>query len=427
MNRPSRRTFLLGTASAAVATFSYAHGATLAPSERLRVGAVGIAGQGFGDLRAIAAGGAEVVALCDVHESRKEVQDQRKHFSKAKFYTDFRKMIAAGGLDAVMVATPDHSHFTATRAALDAGLHAFCEKPLTHTVQEARIVADLAKKKKLVTQMGTQIHAEPNYRRVVEIIQSGAIGGVKEVHTFVGKDWGGGDRPKGKLEVPAGLDWDLWIGPAPMRPYNRGYVPAEWRRWWDFGGGTLNDMACHHMDLPFWALNLKHPTAVKAEGPPVHPEGAAHWLHVTYEFPARGDMPAVALHWHDGAAADRIKKKLGISWEDGSLFIGTKGRMLATYGKYKLLPEKEFAGYKPPKPTIPNSIGHYKEWVQACKTGGPTTCNFEYSGALTETVLLGTVAYRLGKPFKWDAMELKASEAGAEKFIKKEYRKGWGV
>ncbi len=427
MTQPSRRTFLLGTATATAALYSYTHGAEDAPSERVRVGAVGIAGQGFGDLRAIAGGGAEVVALCDVHESRDQVKEQRKHFAKAKFYTDFRKMIEAGGLDAVMVATPDHTHFTATRAALEAGLHAFCEKPLAHTVQEARILADLAAKKKRVTQMGTQIHAGGNYRRVVEIIQSGAIGDVTEVHTFVGKDWGGGDRPRGEAKVPAGLDWDLWIGPAPMRPFAAGsYAPAEWRRWWDFGGGTLNDMACHHMDLPFWALGLKHPTKVSAEGPPPHAEGAAHELHVTWEF-VRADKPNLTLHWHDGAAASRLKKAQGIKFGDGNLFIGTKGKMFADYGSYKLFPEADFKGFTPPKKTIPDSIGHYKEWVQACKTGGATTCNFAYSGALTECVLLGTVAYRLGKPFTWDGAKLKASEPGAEKYIKKEYRKPWSA
>ncbi|MBY0231290.1 MAG: Gfo/Idh/MocA family oxidoreductase [Gemmataceae bacterium] len=424
MSLPSRRTFVLGSTAAIV---SFAHGADPAPSERLRVGAVGIDGQGFGDLRQIASGGAEVVALCDVHESRKGVQAQRDHFKKAKFHRDFRKMIEAGGLDAVMVATPDHTHYTATKAALEAGLHAFCEKPLTHTVQEARLIAELAKKKNRVTQMGSQIHASGNYRRVVEAIRSGVIGDVAEVHTFVGKEWGGGDRPKGALPVPAGLDWDLWLGPAPERPFNRGYVPQDWRRWWDFGGGTLNDMACHHMDLPFWALELRHPTHVKASGPPVHPEGAAHKLEVQYKFPARGKLPAVTLTWHDGGPRPAIMKEKGLEWGDGNLFIGSKGMMLADYGSFRLLPEADFKGWKAPKRAIPESVGHYKEWVQACKTGGATTCNFDYSGALTECVLLGTVSYRSGKEFDWDAKNLKASEAEAQKFVSKEYRKPWSA
>ncbi|MFQ3592696.1 MAG: Gfo/Idh/MocA family oxidoreductase, partial [Gemmataceae bacterium] len=382
LSQPSRRTFLLNSASTTVALCSYHHGSIAAPSERLRVGAIGIAGQGYGDLRAIAAAGAEIVGLCDVHESRKEVQDQIKHFSKAKFYTDFRKMIDAGGLDAVMIATPDHTHATATWFALNADLHVFCEKPLTHTVHEARAVAELASRKKRVTQMGTQIHAGNNYRRVVELIQSGAIGDVTEVHTFVGKDWGGGDRPQMGQPVPKGLDWDLWLGPAPERPYHSTYVPFNWRRFWDFGGGTLNDMACHHMDLPFWALKLRYPTRVEANGPPVHPETAANWLQVTYDFPARAKMPALKLFWYDGIKRPKYFDDPSFpKWGDGNLFVGTKGMLLANYGRYKLLPEKQYKDFVPPKPSIPNSIGHYKEWVEACKTGGPTTCNFDYSGA----------------------------------------------
>lgn len=427
-NRPTRRHFLLGTAGATVAMLSYTDGSRAAPSERIRLGAVGIAGQGFGDLRSIAAAGAEVVALCDVHEGRGEVIAQAKHFSKAKFYTDYRKMIAAGGLDAVMVATPDHTHAPATVAALEADLHVFCEKPLTHTVAEARFVAELARKKKRVTQMGTQIHASSNYRRVVELIRAGAIGDVTEAHSWVGKAWGGdGKRPAG-TDAPKGLAWDLWLGPASERPYSPAYVPAGWRRHWEFGGGTLNDMACHHMDLPFWALGLTHPTRVSAEGPEVSVETAPQSLRVHYDFPARDKMPAVKLTWHDGGKRPKYFDDPAFpKWGDGNLFVGTKGMLLADYGRYKLLPEKDYKEFVAPKKSIPDSIGHYKEWVEACKTGGPTTCNFDYSGGLTEAVLLGTVAYRLGKPFEWDAKNLKASEAGAERYIRKEYRKGWQV
>jgi predicted dehydrogenase len=427
-HRPTRRHFLLGTASATAALLSYTDGSRAAPSERVRVGAVGIAGQGFGDLRALAKGGAEIVALCDAHEGRKEVGAQRDHFKSAKFFTDFRKMIDAGGLDAVMVATPDHTHAPATVAALEADLHVFCEKPLTHTVAEARFVAQLAKRKKRVTQMGTQIHAGGNYRRVVELIRAGAIGDVTEVHTWVGKAWGGDGKRPASADVPKGLDWDVWLGPAAERPYSPGYVPASWRRYWDFGGGTLNDMACHHMDLPFWALGLTHPTRVAAEGPPPSNETAPQSLRVFYDFPARDKMPAVKLTWHDGGVRPKYFDDPAFpKWGDGNLFVGTKGMLLADYGRYKLLPEKDFKGFAAPKKTIPDSIGHYKEWVEACKTGGPTTCNFEYSGALTESVLLGTVAYRSGKPFDWDGKTMKANEPGAQRLISKEYRKGWKV
>lgn len=414
----SRRHFLLTTTAASFAG--------LAPSERLRVGAVGIAGQGASDLGQIAAAGAEIVALCDVDENRKEVGKWREKFGKAKFYADFRKMIDASGLDAVMVATPDHTHAAATLAALNADLHVYCEKPLTHTVEEARLVAKTAAKRKRVTQMGTQIHEGENYRRVVELIQGGAIGPVREAHVWVAKDWGGGRRPKDTPPVPKGLHWDLWLGPAAERPYHPSYLPANWRRFWDFGGGTLNDMACHYVDLPFWALKLRHPTRVEAEGPPADAVATAHSLTVRYDFPARGDMPACKLHWYDGGPKPKVSGfKLPEKWGDGVLFVGDKGMLLANYGRRILLPVEKFKDFTPPKPTIAKSVGHYKEWVQACKTGGPTTCNFDYSGALTETVLLGTVAYRLGKPFAWDGAKLEASEPDAEKYIRKAYRKGW--
>ena len=441
-SRVNRRFFLLSAAAAGAAGFgvrpSLAFAKKLAPSERLRVGAIGIAGQGGSDLSAIAAAGAEIVALCDVHEGRVEVRnkkkvypiaEQRKTYPKAKFYTDFRKMIDAGGLDAVMVGTPDHTHAHPTAMALKNDLHVFCEKPLTHTVAEARLVAQLAAKHKRVTQMGTQIHSGENYRRVVELVQSGAIGEVKEVHVWVSTAWGGKEdaaRPKDSPKVPEGLDWKLWQGPALERPYHPTYVPFYWRRWWAYGGGTLNDMDCHYMDLPFWALGLRHPTHVEAEGPKVNPEMAPLGLTVRYNFPARGKQPACKLTWYDaGKKPKLVTDGTALNWGSGVLFVGSKGMLQADYGRRQLLPEKQFKGFKAPKPTIANSVGHYKEWVEACKSGGKTTCSFDYSGALTEAVLLGTVAYRLGKGFDWDAEKLKASEAGAEKYIRKEYRKGW--
>lgn len=410
----TRRRFLQTTAAAFTSGMVRAQ----APSERLRVGVIGVAGQGSYNL-GNAANAADIAALCDVDEKR--AGTARERFPQAKFYTDFRQLIEQKGLDAVVIATPDHTHAPAAAAALKAGLHVYCEKPLTHTVHEARVITELAAKHKRVTQMGTQIHAGANYRRVVELIQGGAIGTVKDVHVWCGKSWGGGDRPKETPPVPAGLHYDLWLGPAKERPYHPAYIPFNWRKWWDFGGGTLADMACHHMDLPFWALKLRHPTKVSAEGPPPHAETASVWTIVKYEF------PGVQLTWYDGgkrpAQLDGLPK-----WGDGCLFIGDKGMLLADYGNHRLLPEKQFEGFTPPKPTIPNSIGHHKEWVEACKTGGTTTCNFDYSGALTESVLLGNVAYRLGKPITWDAANLKAvGEPEAERFLRKEYRSGWSL
>jgi predicted dehydrogenase len=397
-----------------------------AANERLHVGVIGVAGQGGSDMNQVAQAGAAIVALCDVDEKRAGAA--RERFPEASFYTDFRRLIDQKGLDAVVVGTPDHTHAVATMAALKAGLHVYCEKPLTHTVVEARLVAETAANHKRVTQMGTQIHGGDNYRRVVELIQGGAIGPVTEVHVWCAKVHAGGDRPKDTPPVPEGLHYDLWLGPAPYRPYHPSFIPFHWRGWWDFGGGTLADMACHYMDLPFWALKLRHPTTVAAEGSsPVHPDSAAKWLMVHYEFPARGLLPPVKLTWYDGGKRPKLfaEGKLP-KWGDGVLFVGEKGMLLADYNKRQLLPERDFAGFTPPQPTIPNSIGHYREWVEACKTGGPTTCNFDYSGALTEAVLLGNVAYRLGKPLTWDAKQLRATnEPEAEKFLRTEYRKPW--
>jgi predicted dehydrogenase len=445
----SRRRFL--QASAVAGAFGFWPGPAQAEdkkkqsaNDKLHVGVIGIAGQGAYDLNEVyASGGAEIVALCDViegptgagldtnprlRERGEQVAKTRERFPHAKFYSDFRKLLEQPGLDAAVIATPDHTHAVATMAALKSGLHVYCEKPLTHTVSEARRVAETAAKNKRVTQMGTQIHAGGNYRRVVELIQSGAIGPVKEVHVWCQKTYPGGNRPKDKPPVPEGFYWEHWLGPAPSRPYHPVYLPFDWRGWWDFGGGTLADMACHYTDLPFWALKLRHPTSVHAEGTPhpADPEGAAQWLIVHYEFPARDDLPPVKLTWYDGGKRPKHFKDQNLpSWGDGVLFVGEKGMLLADYGNHKLLPEKDFDGFKPPKPFIKDSIGHHKEWVEACKTGGQTTCNFQYSGALTEAVLLGNVSYRCGKPFSWDAKNLRASEPEAGRYIQHQYRKGW--
>lgn len=419
-SRLSRRRFLqTGSAAALSASMMLAEDKKPPASERLRVGIIGVAGKGESNWQAVAAAGAEIAAICDVDETRID-KIQMAH-PKAVFFTDFRELIDAKGIDAVVVSTPDHMHAPPTLMAMRAGLHVFCEKPLTHTVKEARLVAETAAKHKRVTQMGTQIHAGDNYRRVVELIQSGAIGKVIEVHTWVNTSYNGnGKRPK-EDPIPKTLNWDLWKGPALDRPYSKAYVPFWWRRYWAFGGGALNDMACHHMDLPFWALKLRHPTKVSAEGSPPTDETCSEWTIVNYEF------PEVKLTWYDGSKQPPLLKGLKkTDWSAGNLFIGEKGMLLADYGRRLLLPEDKFKGFEPPKPSIPNSVGHYKEWVEACKTGGPTTCNFDYSGALAECVMLGTVSYRSGKGFEWDAAAMKTKGAPeAEKFLSKEYRKGW--
>ncbi len=386
---------------------------------------VGTANRALASVNAVA--NENVVALCDVDKGFLDKAGEQ--FPNARLYRDYREMFEKeSDLDAVTVGTTDHHHAPASIRAIRAGLHVYCEKPLTHTVFEARLLADEAKKRGLATQMGTQIHAGENYRRVVEIIQSGAIGDVTEVHVWVGKGWGGGELPEVTADPPAHLDWDLWLGPAPVRPYAEGrYHPAQWRRWWAFGNGTLGDMACHYMDLPFWALKLRHPTTCEAEGPEVHPETCPQGLIVRYQYPQREELSPVKLTWYDG---NLIPKEVAGERVPGSgvMFVGTEGKMFADYNRYRLYPTDKYAKFEPPTKSIPSSIGHHNEWIKACKDGSPTTCNFDYSGALTEAVLLGTVAYRLGTKLDWDAATLKATNCPeADKLVDKEYRAGWEV
>ena len=425
-HRRSNRRDFLRTASVGAAAVGFwtsrSVAASQAANEKLNVGCVGVANRATSNVNGVS--GENIVALCDIDDNF--LNAAAKRHSKAKRYNDFRKMLEQKNIDAVVVSTADHVHAPASVGAMKLGKHVYCEKPLTHSVYEARVCAETAKKMKVATQMGTQIHAGENYRRVVEIIRSGAIGDVTEVHSWVGKAWGGGERPKGSRPVPKHLHWDLWLGPAPERPYYPGvYHPANWRRWWDFGGGTLGDMACHIMDLPFWALELRHPLTVEAVGPEPHPETCPTGLVIHYTFPRGEGKEPLKLTWHDGSK--RPRTLAGHSMPGmGSLFIGTKGQLFSDYGRYKLYPEAEFKDFKPPKQTIPRSIGHYAEWIKACKDGSPTTCNFDYSGALTEAVLLGNVAYRTGEKLKWDGKELKATNTDkAAQFVRREYRKGW--
>lgn len=393
-------------------------------NEKLRILCIGTANRAANDIDGVKS--ENIVGLCDIDQNY--LDRAAAKFPNAKQYVDYREMIdkEASTADAVVVGTPDHHHAPATYRAIQAGLHAYCEKPLTHTIEEARLLAEAAKDKGVVTQMGTQIHAESNYRRVVEIIQAGVIGDVSEVHVWVGKGWGGGERPENAEKPPKHLSWDLWLGPAPERPYASGrYHPAQWRRWWDFGQGTLGDMGCHYMDLPFWALGLRHPVECNATAPPLHPETCPLGMSVQYKFPALDGRPAVDLTWYDGNMTPRVVAGERVKGS-GVMFVGSEGKLFANYTNYKLFPQDQFQSFEPPEQTIPNSIGHHAEWIQACKTGGTTTCNFDYSGALTEAVLLGNVAYRVGKKIQWDAKTLTATNCPeADAFIRKDYRSGW--
>jgi predicted dehydrogenase len=429
----SRRSFLkLSTATAASLYVSgLSARETRNPLEKLNIACIGTANRARADINGVVH--ENIVALCDVdtdYLGRCSAWFKEKGHGTPSLHGDYRDMLAdaADSFDAVVVGTTDHHHAPATIRALRAGKHVYCEKPLTHTVAEARLIAETAKEMGVATQMGTQIHAEANYRRCVEIIQGGVIGDVTEAHVWVNKAWGGGDLPKKADPVPKTLDWDMWLGPAPERPFAAGrYHPANWRRWWDFGQGTLGDMACHYMDLPFWALKLRHPTHCQAKGAEVHPETCPLGLIVEYDFPARDDMGPVKLTWYDG---DLVPKKINGQPvpANGIMFVGTDGMMFASYSNYRLFPADKFSGFTPPEKSIPDSIGHHNEWIKACKDGSPTTCNFNYSGALTETVLLGNVAYRSGEGFDWDGKSLTPVNASkAARYVTKEYRSGWEV
>ncbi|MEO1617314.1 MAG: Gfo/Idh/MocA family oxidoreductase [Planctomycetota bacterium] len=438
MSRPlqqsaNRRRFLQSGTGAALAMSGVGfHGSTRlkaseSPNERLQLLCVGVANRAAANLDGV--NSQQLIGLCDVDANFLSAA-AKKHPS-AKTFGDYREMIdqLSGEADAIVVSTADHHHAPAALAGMNRGLHCYCEKPLTHTIEEARLMAKVATSKKLATQMGTQIHAGENYRRVVERIRSGVLGQIERVHVWVGKGWGGGERPETGDPVPKHLNWDQWIGPAPMRPYAKGrYHPAQWRRWWDFGQGTLGDMGCHYMDLPFWALGLRAPAKVVAEGPDVHPETCPLGLVVHYDFEASDSHGPLRMTWYDG---DRSPKKLEGLRDDqvpssGVLFVGSEGMMVATYGGYRLFPEEKFKESTEPARSIPRSIGHHAEWLEACRTGSPTTCNFDYSGALTECVLLGNVAYRLNQEILWDADQLRVTNApAAERLIRKEYRDGW--
>jgi predicted dehydrogenase len=398
-------------------------------SKKLRVAVIGVAHRGGANLNGVA--GENIVALCDADETLLDKAAAR--FPKAKKFVDFRQMLdqVEREIDAVVVSTPDHTHAPASAMAIRLGKHCYCEKPLTHSVYETRTVTELAKKHKVATQIGTQIHAGDNYRRVVELVQSGAIGPIGEVHVWSAVSYGKGEgRPTDKPPVPKGLHWDLWLGPAPERPYHPCYVPGKWRGWWDFGNGGLGDFGCHYMDLPFWALKLRYPTSVECmEGPVPHPETTSPGLVIRYEYAARGPLPPLTLTWYDGGRRPkRLQEENLPDWKSGVLFVGSKGMLQADYNRNVLLPEAQFKDFQRPAPSIAPSIGHHAEWILACKTGSPTTCAFDYSGPLSEAALLGNVAHRAKSKLVWNAAELKAVNCpAADQFLKREYRKGWSL
>jgi predicted dehydrogenase len=439
----SRRDFLGGAAAAAAFTIVPRHvlggSGNKAPSEKLNIAGIGVGGQGAGDIGAVSS--QNIVALCDVDWKRAEGTFRR--YPKAKKYRDFRKMLDKEdkNIDAVIVATPDHIHAPASMAAIKRGKHVYCEKPLTHSVYEARKVAEAARKHKVATQMGNQGQASTQTRLMCEMVWDGAIGPVREVHVWTDRPnrglnavyWPQGvDRPKETPPVPETLDWDLWLGPAPNRPYHPAYLPFNWRGWWDFGTGAMGDIGCHALDPIFRALKLGAPTSVEGISTLVNTETYPLSSKIHYEFPARGDMPPVKVVWYDGGMRPPRPEELEDGRQVGSngkLFIGDKGKMLSE----RIIPESKMKEYGKPPEMIPRSPGHHVEWIQACKGGKPAGSNFDHAGPLAEAVLLGNVALRPELKEKmnrtkllWDGPNLKITNVPeANKFLRRDYRDGW--
>jgi predicted dehydrogenase len=425
--RLSRRRFLQAAAGVALAAHvSPADAAQQQPprADRVRLGIVGVAGQGDYNLRHVAH--EEIVALCDVDQNR--AGPARKQYPKARFFDDFHRLIDQKELDAVVISTPDHTHAVIAAAALRAGKHVYCEKPLAHSVHEVRTIMELARGRKLATQLGTQIHAGDNYRRVVELVRAGAVGPVRRVHVWCSTRPSARRRAAKQMDVPKGLNYDLWLGPAPHRPYDTAHVPYHWRWYWEFGGGVLADMGCHFIDLAHWALDLRTPTTVAATGRVTYKgdNDVPDLMQVEYEYPARGNLPPVHLTWYHGVSGPDLEgKRLYDGFTSAVLFEGEKGELVSNYTNHRLLPEERYRDYRRPKQTIPASAGHHREWLQAIRTGGATTCNFDYGGALTEAVLMGNVAYRAGAKIQWDAKQGRTNVRAADQFLRREYRKGW--
>jgi predicted dehydrogenase len=444
--KATRRDFLLssGAFGAAIWVSGRPAAASKSPNEKLNIAAIGCGGKGRVDIQGCSH--ENIVALCDCDEGR--AAETYKKYPTVPKYKDYRKMLEARkDIDAVIVSTPDHHHAPASVMAMKLGKHVYCQKPLTHSIYEARRMREVAREMKVVTQMGNQGHAYEGARRIVEVFRSGAIGDVKEVHCWTdrpnGKWWKQPrSRPTDKPPVPAGLDWNLWLGAAPERPYHRTYCPHDWRAWWDFGSGALGDMACHIVDSAYWALELGAPSSVEAAAQGATTESAPAWQIIRFQFPGRVSqaqgktLPPVALTWYDGGK----KPSTGLAGGSplppgGTLWIGSEGTIFTVDDYsivFRLLPEEKFRDYKGPKPYLPRNPrslqAPYMEWIAACKGGPMSLSNFEYASRLTEAMLVGVLAVRLGKKIEWDAENQRATNAPeAEPLIRRKYRHGWTV
>ncbi len=426
------------------------------PNEKLNIASIGAGGQAGGDVwntYKACENEVNVVALCDVDDER--AAHTYQVLPQARRFHDYREMLEKmhKEIDAVIVGTPDHTHAPASIMAMKMGKHVYCEKPLTHTVHEARLMAETAAKYKVATQMGNQGTSMHKFREGVEVLRAGVIGAVREIHCWTNRPvWPQGVdalvlhqgvqhvlRGIGEpAKAPNTMKWDLWLGPASVRPYDPIYAPFKWRGWWDFGTGALGDMACHTANLAYMGCDLGLPTSVVAEvAPDMNPESFPTWSVIHYDFPARGNLPPVKYTWYDGGNRKprEVIEKLGSLLDgekvpdSGCVIIGDKGKLIpqGDYGDgYKLLPEKDFEGYQPPTPSLPRSPGHQKEWVNACKGGPAAMSNFAHAAKFTEMVLLGCVAMRVGKRIEYDGAAGQITNLPkANQYLTKEYRKGW--
>jgi predicted dehydrogenase len=410
----------------------------VAANDRINIGVIGAGGQGGHNWSVVAEqNGVNIIALCDVDERR--ARNAYERFPRATRYSDFRVMLERErNLDAVIVSTPDNTHCMAAVMAMRLGKHCYCEKPLTHDVYEARLMKQVARQQRVATQMGNGGTGANSFRRGVDVIRSGALGEVREVHVWTDRPiWPQGarfTRPLAAEQVPPTVHWDLWLGPAPVRPYNHGYLPFNWRGWWDFGTGALGDMACHTMNLPFMGLRLGAPTAVSATTQqPVNGQSPPEGLTVTFEFPARGKLPPVRLTWYERSKPPRNLFQ-GLPANDqlpgsGSLIIGSNCSMYApgsSGGRQRRLPEGSFNEVRVTE-ALPRSIGHHAEWLRAIRGGPAPLSNFvDYAAQLTETVLLGNVVVRAGTRILWDGETGRVTNSDlANRYVRREYRKGW--
>lgn len=427
--QPSRRQFIQGSLAAGITACGIRSVRANASSE-VHIACIGVGGKGASDIAETAVHN-QIVAICDVDETR--LAQAGEKYPGAKRYTDWRKMLEQSDIDAVTVSTPDHTHAPATMTALAAGKHVYTQKPLTHSVYEARQLTLAAAKHGAVTQMGIQHHSGKYFKTAVQLVQSGKIGKVSDVHVWTDRPVGFWTQNKGRgvtEPVPKTLHWDQWLGVAPERPYAKGYHDFHWRAFWDFGTGALGDMGCHGMDPVLSALELGPPTTITPEGPLPNQETGPEWSILRYSFPGtRWTTSTLPMTWYDGAKLPPRElfnipdeEKL---LENGILFVGDRGQVLVDYfNPPRLLPEGDFADTKIEEAPKDN---HYQQWTEAIKGNGKTSCPFSYSGPLTETVLLGNVAVRTGKKVTWDSKSLTCDTVEANALLKRDYRDGWQV